>query len=203
MRTPRASSPTKQKLLAAAQKLMSGKGYPATTVDEICTAAGVTKGSFFHYFSNKEQLGTAVLEHFVGHLFQTMQAQAFTKKRDPLERVYGYIDFVSKMSKDPAVVKGCLLGSFTQDLSETHHAIRVRCGEYFDRWALAVKRDLDAAKAKHAPKAVFDTHSLAEHFIAVVEGALILVKAKQDGKILEKQLRHFKRYLQSLYAGKA
>lgn len=203
MRRPQAVSPTKQQLLAAAQKLMLSKGYPATTLDEICVAAGVTKGSFFHYFASKEHLGKAVLEHFVNHLFQTMQTAPFVKKRDPLERVYGYVDFVIKMAKDPAVVQGCLLGSFAQDLSDTHPAIRAQCGGYFDHWAQALKRDLDAAKAKHAPKAVFDTQSLAEHFIAVVEGALILVKAKQDGKILDKQLRHFKRYLQSLYAGKA
>lgn len=203
MRTAQTLSPTKQKLLAAAQQLMLSKGYPATTLDDICTAARVTKGSFFHYFASKEHLGKAVLEHFVDHLFKTMQSAPFAKKRDPLERVYGYVDFVGKMAKHPDVVQGCLLGSFAQDLSDTHPAIRAQCGGYFDRWALTLKRDLDAAKTKHAPRATFDTQSLAEHFITVVEGALILVKAKQDGKILEKQLHHFKRYLRSLYSGKA
>jgi len=203
MRTALAFSPTKQRLLAAAQKLMLGKGYPSTTLDEICVAAGVTKGSFFHYFASKEDLGKAVLEHFVTGLFQHMQAAAFTKKRDPLERVYGYVDFVIKMAKDPSVTQGCLLGSFAQDLSDTHPAIRAQCKGYFDQWAKALKRDLDAAKAKLAPQAKFNTQDLAEHFIAVVEGALILVKARQDGKILATQLRHFKRYLQALFAGKA
>ena len=97
------------------------------------------------------------------------------------------------------MMNGCLLGSFAQDLSDTHPRIRLQCGHYFDQWAAALKRELDAAKAEHAPRAIFDTQSLAEHFIAVVEGALILVKAKQDPKILEKQLRHFKCYLQSLF----
>lgn len=203
MRRPRTSSPTKQKLLAAAQKLMVVKGYPATTVDDICTAAGVTKGSFFHYFSSKETLGSAVLEHFVTNHFLSTQGAAFTKKSDALERVYGHIDFVIKLAKQPAAVQGCLLGSFAQDLSDTHPKIRAQCGRAFDQWAQALKRDLDEAKRVHRPKAAIDTLSLAEHFIAVVEGALILVKAKQDGKILETQLRHFKRYLQSLFLGKA
>lgn len=182
---------------------MLGKGYPATTLDEICLAAGVTKGSFFHYFADKEHLGMAVLDHFVAGQFQTMQAAPFHTKRDPLERVYGYIDFMIKMSKDPSTVQGCLLGSFAQDISETHPKIRARCGQHFDSWANAFKQDLDAAKKKHAPRASFDTQSLSEHFIAVAEGALILVKVKRDEKILGKQLRHFKRYLQSLFSGKA
>lgn len=203
MSPPETQSPTKLKLLGAAQQRMLVKGFPATTVEEICAAAGVTKGSFFHYFAGKEDLGKAVLEHFMGGRFQAMQAAPFLKKRDPLERVYGYVDFVIKMSKDPSTLQGCLLGSFSQDLAETHPKIRAQCGRHFDRWAQALKRELDEAKKKYAPKATFDTQSLSEHFIAVVEGALILVKAKQDGKILGKQLRHFKCYLQSLFEGRA
>ncbi len=203
MRSPDSKAPTKRKLLEAAQQLMLAKGFPATTLDEICAAAGVTKGSFFHYFAGKEDLGKAVLEHFMGGRFQAMQAAPFLKKRDPLERVYGYVDFVIKMSKDPSTLQGCLLGSFAQELSDTHPKIREQCGHYFDQWAAALKRDLDAAKAEYAPRATFDTQSLSEHFIVVIEGALILVKAKQDGKILGKQLRHFKCYLQSLFEGRA
>lgn len=201
MRKPQAFSLTKQKLLEAAQKLMLARGYPVTTLDDICAAARVTKGSFFHYFKSKEDLGKAVLEHFMVEHFQAMQSAAFIKKRDPLARVYGYVDFAIGMSKDPAIIHGCLLGSFAQDLSDTHPRIRLQCAHYFDQWAAALKRELDAAKAEYAPRAAIDTQSLAEHFIAVVEGALILVKVKQDAKILEKQLRHFKRYLQSLLEG--
>ena len=203
MRTPRVFSLTKQKLLEAAQKLMLAKGYPVTTLDDICTAACVTKGSFFHYFKNKEELGRAVLEHSMVNQFQAMQSAAFIKKRDPLARVYGYVDFAIGMSKDPAIIHGCLLGGFSQDLSGSHPKIRVLCEHYFDQWAAALKLELDAAKALHTPRAVFDTQSLAEHFIVVVEGALILVKVKQDPKILEKQLLHFKHYLKHLFEGHA
>lgn len=199
MRKPRALSQSKQKLLAAAQKLMLAKGFPATTLDEICETADVTKGSFFHYFADKEDLGKAVLEHFMTSRFQAMQAAPFWRKSDPLERVYGYVDLVIKMSKDPAMIEGCLLGSFAQDLSNTHPAIRALCERYFEQWALALKQELDGAKKKYAPKATFNTQSLAEHFIAVFEGALILVKAKRDRQLLKNQLRHYKRYLQGLF----
>ncbi|MGO4376156.1 TetR/AcrR family transcriptional regulator, partial [Paenibacillus sp. MCAF20] len=54
----------KNKLLNASLQLMLSKGYYATTVDEICAEASVTKGSFFHYFKNKEDIGKATLDHF-------------------------------------------------------------------------------------------------------------------------------------------
>jgi len=180
---------------------MLGKGFVATTVDEICEAAGLTKGSFFHYFESKEALGQAVLDRFVASRYQSIQAAPFSKNSDPLQRVYGYLDFVIKMSQEPSVRKGCLLGSFAQDLSETHPDIRKSCARHFTGWAELLKQDLDKAKAKYAPKARFDTSSLAEHFIAVFEGSIILAKSKRDPELFEKNLRHFKRYLKNLFEG--
>ncbi|MEW6543099.1 MAG: TetR/AcrR family transcriptional regulator [Nitrospirota bacterium] len=201
MRTPQKDSPAKEKLLDAAQRLMLAKGFVATTVDEICEAAGLTKGSFFHYFESKEDLASAALDRFVAAKAAGFQQAPFVKKRDPLERVYGMVDFVMQMSKSAQPVQGCLLGNFAQELSDTHPGIRKQCAQHFAQWADAFKRDLDQAKALHAPKAAFDTQSLAEHFIAVLEGALILAKAKQDRAQVAGHVQHFKRYVKSLFEG--
>ena len=199
MRTAQAESPTKEKLLKAAQQLMLAKGFPATTVDEICEAAGFTKGSFFHYFASKEHLGKEVLDRFYCSFQERIQQGAFRKKSDPLQRVYGYVDRFIEMSKNPESPSGCLLGNFTQELADTHPEIRSLCAQRFAEWAVPLKQDLDEAKTKYAPKASFDTQSLAEYLIAVLQGSQILAKAKQDKGVMEQNLQHFKRYLQSLF----
>ena len=53
---------TKNKLLDASMELMRRQGFHATTVDDICAAAGVTKGGFFHYFKNKEDIAKATIQ---------------------------------------------------------------------------------------------------------------------------------------------
>ena len=199
MTTPETLAPTKQKLLDSALQLMLVKGFPATTLDEVCTAAGVTKGSFFHYFADKEEIGSAVLDHFVAGRMHAVQGAAFHKLSDPLKRVYGYIDTMIKLSRDSPGMPSCLLGNFAQDLSDTHPRLLAQCGRHFDQWAQMLKRDLDQAKAQYAPKATFDTLGLADHCIAVLEGALILAKAREDRKVIDKQLRHLKNYLQGLF----
>lgn len=199
MRTAQVDSPTKEKLLDAAQRLMLVKGYPATTVDEICGAAGLTKGSFFHYFESKEELGKEMLGRYVSFKQQMWQAAPFMKKSDPLLRIYGYLDFAVQLYKKPESQNGCLLGHFTQELSDTYPEIRSLCAECFGQWAKTFKRDLDEAKAMYAAKKSIDTQSLAEHFIAVLEGSLILGKAMQDMGIVGKSLRHFKQYLKTLF----
>jgi len=199
MRTAQAQSPTKEKILDAAQQLMLAKGFPATTVDEICQAAGFTKGSFFHYFASKEHLGKEVLDRFYVLLQQTIDQGSFRKKSDPLQRVYSYVDRFIEMSTNPELPNGCLLGHFTQELSDTHPEIRSLCAQYFAEWAALLKHDLDEAKAKHAPRVSFDTQSVAEYFLAVMQGSRILATAKQDVKVFEQNLRHFKRYVKSLF----
>jgi TetR/AcrR family transcriptional regulator, transcriptional repressor for nem operon len=47
------------KLIEAAIATVRYKGFSATSVDEICAAAGVTKGAFFHHFASKEALAVA------------------------------------------------------------------------------------------------------------------------------------------------
>ncbi len=199
MRPRLAPSPTRENLLAAAERLMLARGYPATTVDEICVAAGVTKGSFFHYFTDKEELGGAVLERFVAGIMEQVHVAPFQKERDPLKRVYGYLNFVAEISRRPAAQQGCLLGNFAQDLSESHPRLRKQCSRHFTQWAAALKSELDAAKAKYARGRHVDTQELAEHVIAIIEGALILAKAHQDPQAVARALGHLKNYLAALF----
>jgi len=109
------------------------------------------------------------------------------------------VDRFIEMSTNPELPSGCLLGHFTQELSDTHPEIRSLCAQYFAEWAALFKHDLDEAKAKHAPRASFDTQSVAEYFLAVMQGSRILATAKQDVKVFEQNLRHFKRYVKSLF----
>ena len=199
MRIAQADSPTKDKLLDAALRLMLAKGFAATSVEDICDEAALTKGSFFHYFETKEELGKAVLERFCRMQQERLEAAAFQRTRDPLERLDGMLEFMIQMSKEPMAKQGCLLGTFSQELAQTHPAIRACCAEQFQGWAGALKQDLDAAKAQYAPKVSLDTRGLAEHFLAVIEGSLILAKAKQDTSVIADNLRHLKRYVHSLF----
>jgi len=170
-------------------------------VEDICDAAEVTKGSFFHYFESKDQLGQEVLERFCAS--GEKMHQAFCgEDADPLKRVYNYIDNTIKMARDPAMSKGCLLGLFSQELCDTSPAIRAACKKGFADWAKSLGEELAKAKAAHAPKASFDPRELAEHLIAVMEGSMIIGKARGDMSVVARNLAHVKAYLTSLFGGK-
>src|SRR5262249_23415391 len=123
----------------------------------------------------------------------------FRQAKDPLDRVLGRIDFYIEGVRQAKTAAGCLLGTFVQELSDTHPKIRSVCATCFDQTADDFKRDLDEAKAKYAPRARWSTQSLAEHFTAVAQGGIILAKAKQDAKVLEESFNHFREYLKCVF----
>lgn len=198
MKTPDELPRAKARLLDAAERLMLAKGFAATTLDEICEAAKLTKGSFFHYFKSKDQLGRELLERFCAS-GQRMHEACCGSDPDPLVRIYTYLDNMIAMSQDPARHQGCLLGLFAQELCDTHPTIQAACEKGFRDWMKTLGEELAKAKARHAPRAAADPKELAEHIIAVTEGAMILGKAKGDRRVVARSLRHVKAYLRSLF----
>lgn len=190
---------TKEKLLEAAVRLMLEKGYTATSVDEICEAAKLTKGSFFHYFENKEDLGKAAVKYFYGRMKGMFSECDFMKESDPLKRVYGYVDAMIEFSQTPNTPKCCLIGNFTQELADTHPAIRDVCAECFDDGMGHLKVWLAEAKTKHTPRANFDTDALADYFTSLAQGSILLAKATQDRKLFVRNLTLYKQHLKSIF----
>jgi len=95
--------------------------------------------------------------------------------------------------------KGCLLGSMAQELSDTYPEIRHICVKGFTQMAEVLQKDLTEAKAKYAPRAGFSARELADYFVVVLQGSMLLSRVKQDGRVKENSLKHFKAYLQSLF----
>ncbi|MBI1840499.1 MAG: TetR/AcrR family transcriptional regulator [Verrucomicrobia bacterium] len=190
---------TKRKLVDAGVKLMRERGYNATTVDDICGEAGLTKGGFFHYFKSKDDIARAALTHFHEGKARDYEAAPFRKLADPLDRVFGRLDYV-KESVGPKgrVTKGCLIGVFAQELAFTSPEIRDACHNFFSRIVGDFSHDLAEAKAAHASDAKFDPKAVAELYLAIVQGSLMLAKVADANEVLRDNIEQFRAYLRFL-----
>jgi len=192
-------SSTKKALLDAAMGLMLKKGYAATSLDEICKAAGVTKGGLFHYFAGKEALAEAVLAHFCEGRNAHLRAASFQSEADPLDRLFGILDFILGMVADPNSPKSCLLGNFAQEISETHPGLREICDRRFGEITGEYKALLDEAKLLYKPTLDVDTQDLADYLTALLQGTLVLYKVQPDFTLFEKNVAHYKAYVRHLF----
>ena len=187
----------RHKLVQMSLRLMLDKGYAGTSVDEICETAGVSKGSFYHYFSTKEEIGLAALEAFIQHGTQLMESGEYQHIEDPVERVFGYLDHAETVSKK-IWGDGCLLGTFALDLARTHPAIQAQVIALFDQVETNMTKIFQpiASFSKHNPTAT----QLAKQYMAMLEGSIVLAKAYGDWKRIPQALQGFQEYIRLLVA---
>jgi TetR/AcrR family transcriptional repressor of nem operon len=189
---------TRTRLLEAARDVMRTKGYAATTVDDICAAAGVTKGGFFHHFESKEQLGIAAAEHFNATAAALFAAAPYRSCPDPRDRVLGYVDCRVAMLDRDIPQYTCLLGTMVQEVYATHPDLRVTCDREMSAHVADLVRDIEAAKCRYAPDAPWTPESVGYFMQTVVQGAFIFAKAKQSSDVAVASLRHLRGYLETL-----
>lgn len=192
-------APARQKLLDAALAVIRAKGYAATTVDELCTTAGVAKGSFFHHFKDKEALATAAADYWSEMTGAFFAAAPYHDAKDPLDRVLGYLDFRKAILTGRLPEFTCLVGTMVQEVYETHPAIREACEASIVGHAATLEAEIAAAIEAHGAPAGVTAQSLALYTQAVLQGGFILAKAKGDAGVAADAIDHLRRYLVLLF----
>jgi TetR/AcrR family transcriptional repressor of nem operon len=188
------------KLLDAAMAVIRAQGYAATSVDELCRAAGVTKGAFFHHFRTKEELGVAAAGHFGAMAAALFAAAPYRTLADPAERVLGYVDFRTAIIGGELPEFTCLLGTMVQEAYATHPAIRAACAAEITGHAATLEADIAAAMAATGRRHDFTPASLALHTQGVLQGAFVLAKATGGAAAARESLGHLRRYLAFIFA---
>lgn len=188
----------REKLLHAALGVIRAQGYAATSVEDLCRAAGVTKGAFFHHFPSKEALGVAALESF-GAMAESLFASApFQAEADPLRRLLGYITFRRAIIAGEFAEFTCLAGTMVQESYASSPAIRAAAEATILGHAATLEADIAAAMAAHEVTG-FTPASLARHTQAVLQGAFILAKATGEAETARETIDHLHRYVVLLF----
>lgn len=194
--------PARTRLLEAARDTIRAQGFAAASVDQICEAAGVTKGAFFHQFDSKEALGVAAADFWTETTTAFFEAAPYHAHKDPLKRVLGYLDFRREIIEGEIAEFTCLVGTLVQEVYGSSPAIRDACGRSIFGHARVLEADIAAAMKAHGIRGAWTAASLARHFQTVLQGAFILAKAANDPDLVRESIDHLKRYVGYLFETK-
>lgn len=187
------------KLLNAAIEVVRQQGYAATSVDELCKKAGVTKGAFFHHFETKDALAVAAANHW-SETTSALFAQApYHAPADPLDRVLAYIDFRRELLRGAPAEFTCFVGTTVQESFATNDDIRAACKQSIFGHAETLVADISEAMRRHNVKGNWTAQSLALHTQAVLQGAFILAKASGNAATAVDSANHLRRYIELLF----
>jgi TetR/AcrR family transcriptional regulator, transcriptional repressor for nem operon len=187
------------RLLEAARDVIRAKGYAATSVEELCQSAEVTKGSFFHHFKTKEALGVEAARYWTMITTAFFADAPYHAPEDALDRVLAYVAFRKSMiAGDPAEFS-CLAGTMAEEVYAVSPSIRDACAESIFGHAATLEADIAAAMRAHRIAGGFTAESLARHTQAVIQGAFVLAKAGNDPALARESLDHLDCYIRLLF----
>jgi TetR/AcrR family transcriptional repressor of nem operon len=195
---------TRKRILDTAQELILVRGYGGMSVDQLIGELGMTKGAFFHHFKSKRQLARTLIGRFADEgvaLFRNSLARAMKYSDDPLQQVLiiirQYEEIFEGLSEP---YEGCLLAAYVYEMQQFDEDIREVINAEFRLSRKELTRLLRAAAKKYPLRIEVDLPSLADGFMSLFEGAFILEKALQEPGITRRQLRHYRTYIELLFA---
>lgn len=190
---------SKTKILDAALYVIRAKGYSATRIEDICEAAGLTKGSFFHHFDSKEALALAAADYWSEMTGQFFTSAPYHAPADPLDRLLAYIDFRQSILQGDLPDFTCLVGTMVQEVYDTHPALREACNHSISSHAATLVPDIEAALRSRGMHPDWSAESLALYIQAGIQGAFILAKAQHNRDIAVACIAHLRRYVELLF----
>ncbi len=186
----------KEKILETALDCFCACGYPATSVDDIIAKACVSKGSFYHAFKSKEDLGLATIERYIQHLNEVLAQGPHREIREPIPKALAFVDHVADKASE-LWARGCLMGSFAVDLAHAQPRVQRLLKSVFTRLEQDLRTVFDPFAA-HLGAGAPSGAELARQFITQVQGAIVLGHAHGDMAMTSESLRGFRRYLAGL-----
>ncbi|MFT4125589.1 MAG: TetR/AcrR family transcriptional regulator [Gordonia sp. (in: high G+C Gram-positive bacteria)] len=174
------------RLLRTGVEILTEKGFSAVGIDEILGAAGVPKGSFYHYFGSKEAFGLALIDAY---------ADYFAAKLDrwfgddeiaaPLDRLCAFIADARAGMQRHGFRRGCLVGNLGQEMGVLPEAYRERLAAVLADWERRTAQCLRAARDAGEIAADADCAQLAEFFWIGWEGAVLRAKLDRSTDALD------------------
>ena len=182
----------KELILDRGMEVMFRQGYNGTGVQDIVSAAGVPKGSFYNYFDSKESFAVEGVTRVTKQGYEWARSLLTDSSVPPLQRVINYFEQSVQCQVDGGFSGGCLVGNLCQEMADVSESLRSRinslmCGN------VGLIRDCfrEAIANGDLPdkKSAEDT---AEFVFCAWEGALMRMKAAKSREPLDTFLRVLK-----------
>jgi TetR/AcrR family transcriptional regulator, transcriptional repressor for nem operon len=192
---------TRNRIVESALYLFWLRGYAATTVAEILERAAANPGSFYFLFKTKEDLLLAVLDLYIQTLNSVVINPVLEKIQDPVDRVFGVLDFYRQNLIKTDCTYGCPIGRLALEIPEEQSRIQRRIADNFDGWTAAIEKCLEDARPR-LPEAT-DLKSLSKFVLTTMEGGVMQSRAHKSIEPFEASYQHLRGYFHFLEAERA
>lgn len=193
-----ADQPTaKHHILDCGERLIAGKGFVGVGLAEILAAAGVPKGSFYHYFSSKERFGEELLVRYLDqylHRLDALLKADGTPARTRLMRYWSYWNvtqcgIAADGCSEPGAGAKCLIVKLSAEVADISETMRLTLRDGTDRVVQRIAQCLEEAREDGSVASTLAADATALTLYELWLGASLLAKLRRDGSPFDHALR--------------
>ena len=178
---------TIEEIIAASIRVFRRKGYYRTSISDLAKETGLTKGVFYHHFTNKEEIMKTALKSLCSYFDYKVFSIAYDQSIPPPQRLQKMVEIYWKaITKEPG---GCFFANTILETAQNEDTFLSEAKAFFDKW-----KDAMAQVFKDAGRAG-DAELIAEEIINDIEGALILTQLNKDMGYLKRAMERNKNRL--------
>ncbi len=194
---------TREQILAIAEALILKNGYTATSIEQIITESGITKGGFFYHFDGKNDLARHLIQRYLDQdeiFFQSLKDRATALSEDPLQQLLLFLKLMAEAMADlPGTHPGCLVASFTYESNQLDNEVRKMTADGILAWREFFSEQMERVLEQYTMTIEQPVDQLADMLSSVIEGGIVMSRALDDKSILPNQLLRFRDYLRLLF----
>jgi TetR/AcrR family transcriptional repressor of nem operon len=178
------TSDARERLVGEAARLFHERSYESVGVQELCEAAEINKGSFYHFFPSKEDLAGAVIDEQKAAVVREVLDPGLADDLAPLarlERMFGLMAKAQRRARrEKGFTPGCPIVNLSGELCTHEPKLRRKLARVYAEIRKRVETTLrEAVLAGELPRTA-NVASLAEAVVALSEGSMILSAVHDD-----------------------
>src|ERR1700753_3076565 len=185
-RLTRKGEQTRERIVAAAARLIFERGVAGTSVEDVKEEAGVSSSQLYHYFADKQALVHAVIAHQSDAVI--VAQEPLLGKLDSIEALRAWRDQAGAIEIQLQCTGGCPIGPLAGELAEAAPAARADIAAGFARWEEQIGLGIAAMHERGELPESVDPERLALALLAAHQGGLLLTQVRRDPAPIEAAL---------------
>jgi len=176
---------TKEKLLDQGVAMFTEHGFHGVGLQDILNSVGVPKGSFYNYFSSKEEFGAASIAHYIEPFITLLDAWLKRPGVGSLDALEGYFsELISEMERKN-FSGGCLLGNLIGEVGDTSETCRLALGIAMRRYRDKLSEGIERGQREGVFRTDMNAEDMADFLSDAWQGALLHMKIERSTRPLE------------------
>jgi TetR/AcrR family transcriptional regulator, transcriptional repressor for nem operon len=188
---------TREYIIAKTASIFNTKGFEGTSLSDMTKATGLTKGSIYGNFANKDEVALAVFDYNLQKVVSTINAE-MNKYDTVKEKLLVYVHVYDNFLKNPFPSGGCPILNTATECDDTHPDLRKKANNAVHAWKNRIVRLIEQGITEKEFKKTTDPEAKALTIIATIEGAIMITKLTGKMNYLNTIMNSVKEFIEDL-----